>query len=218
MRLYRLLVVLLVEVFLLFLEVHFEDDAYEDDAADDADHSERVGASVAVGYDGHTSLEGVNLVDLLKGCIGSTEARSVGHGSAERADHHGQIVDGRNDATQAVVEDEHHGYVEHDDARRYAIGLQASLLERSEERGSHLQSDAEDEKNESEVLDEGDDFCVLLDVAPHEQVASQDADKENPCDTERDATYLDLVAQEYSKRDDQSVEYDCVGHSSAGRE
>ena len=97
--LHSLLVVLLVEVLQLFLKIHFENDTNEDDAADDAHDRKRVGASIAVSNDGHSSLEGMNLIDLLQGGIGGTKTRGVGHGSTQGAHQHGQVVHCRNDIT-----------------------------------------------------------------------------------------------------------------------
>ena len=69
----------------LLLGVDAADVTDGDGSADDAEHTERVGAGVAVGYLGSAA-------GRLRECfIGSAEARGVGDCAAEHTHHHGQV-------------------------------------------------------------------------------------------------------------------------------
>ena len=67
--------------------------------------------------------------------------------------------------------------------------LHTSLLERGEEAGADLQTNREDEENQTELLGKVADFGI----DGHPEVAHSDAYKENPSDTERDASEFEFA-------------------------
>ena len=123
MRLHSFLVVSLVEVLLLFLEVHLEDDTNEDDAADNAHDSKRVGTGITIGNDRYTSLKRMYLIDLFECSIGSTKTWRVGDSATQGSYHHGQIVNSRDDIAETIIDSQHHDDIQHDNTCSNAIGL-----------------------------------------------------------------------------------------------
>ena len=129
MRLHSLFIVSLVEMLFLFLEVYLKDDTNEDDATNDAHDSQRVGTCITISNYGYTSFEWMYLIDLFEGSIGSTKTWGVSHGTTQSTNHHGQIVNSRDDMAETVIDGYHHDDVQHDDTCCDAIGFQTSLFQ-----------------------------------------------------------------------------------------
>lgn len=134
------------------VEVNVADVAYEDDGAYDAEYAEGVGTGIAQGDVGAGVAEFGGYL-----CAGS-EGGGVGHGSAHYADHHRDF----NFASEEEVCSDCDGHVQKDDAYCDEVHCHTAFFEGGEEGGAYLETDAEDEQDESEFLDEME---YLLDVA-----------------------------------------------------
>ena len=96
------------------------------------------------------------------------------------------------------------------DGRSAAHQRHAAVLERGEETGTHLQADGEDEENQTEFLDEVQDFVIDR----HVQAAQGDAHEKDPRDAERHAADLDL-AEQNAQRDGQRENQHRMGDAAA---
>ena len=90
------------------------------------------------------------------------------------------------------MDDVGRGDAQQHDGRGAAHKRDAAVLEGRDEARAHLQTDREDEEDQSELLHE----VAYAVVDCHAEVAQEDADEENPGDTERDAADLDLAEQD----------------------
>ena len=175
------------ERLVLLLELDAQGIAHENQREDDAHDAQRIGHGVA-----QRDIRILNARSIGICLLRRTESRGVRHGARKDADHRGDRrvghdMDhvGRRDAQQH-------------DRRRAAHQRHAAVLERREEAGPHLQSDREDEQDETELLDE----VAYVVIDRHAEVAEGDAHEQNPGDPQRDASDLDL-AQQDSERDGQ---------------
>ena len=98
--------------------------------------------------------------------MGSTQSRRIGHGAAHHAHHVGDA-----DVARNKVDSERHHHVQRHNEHRDAVELDALVLERREEAGTHLQTYREDKQDEAELLDKLEGGGIHL----HTEVTDQDA-------------------------------------------
>ena len=196
------------ELFLLFLEARLGDIADGDGRPDDAQHTQRIGAGIAVG-----NLWSVSIAEYgPQSLVGRTQSRRIGNGSIEGAHHHRQ-VDGIACVEEDVVASKHDQHVEQNGDRGKQVERNASLAEALEETGAHLQANTEHKENQPKVLHE----CQGGRGGREAHVSGQNAGKKHKGDAKRDAANLDL-AQQYTDRDDKGIEQGNVRHGVLGRE
>ena len=135
------------QLVVLALEVYLADVADGNGCADDAYHTERIGAGVARGdVEVHAVPE-----DAVQCLVGSAETRRVRHGSVKCTHHHRQVLV-VGSVEENEVAGEHHEDIQQDGRRREKVQLESALSEALEEARPDLQTDHEDEKNQTEVL------------------------------------------------------------------
>ena len=219
------LVVALLELSVALLEACSGEESDGDGGEDDADNAEGVSAGVTVGDGGSGATE-----EFGEDAVGGTETGGVGDGTVHDADHHGEVAvvadavdvgDGfggeQAHACAELPETEHDGHVEEHDAYGEEVHLDAvAALEDFEEGGTDLQTDAVDEEDKSELLDEVNDglligygCCGVVVEVVAADVANDDADEEHPGDAESDTVLLaaNLPASELdAETDDEGVE------------
>lgn len=86
------------------------------------------------------------------------------------------------------------------------------MLERREKTGTDLHTDRKDEKNQAELLNE----MTHLTGNTHTEMRGDDADEQNPGNTERDAENLDFSQQNTHGNHQGQREYS-VGYSAADK-
>ena len=91
---------------------------------------------------------------------GGTKSGCVGHGSTKYTYQHGKVFG----IEQGQPQNEHHHDVEQYHTCGNEVHCHASLLERREERGAYLKSDAENKEYEPEILDKVHDFAVACET------------------------------------------------------
>ena len=143
---------LLVELGFFLCQVNTGDVLDEDGSTDDTNHTQRISTGVTVGDARSTIRE--NAEQCL---VGSTKTRSVGNRTIQGAHHHRQVlwVAG---VEEEVVASEHHKDVEQDGCSRKHVQRYTTFLETLEKARTHLHTNHEDKKDQSEVLHEGKDF------------------------------------------------------------
>ena len=188
----RVFLLILLELRFLSVEVDATDVAHGDGGCDDAQHAQRVGAGVARCYLGHFAFGKY----AVEGLVGGSKSRSVGHGSIERAHHHGEVVRVAR-VEEAVVAGEHDSNVEQDDQARHQVEFDTAFAEALKESRPHLQTNAEHEEDEAEILYEVEDFRGSGET----DVPRQDAGKQHKGDSQRDASNFNLTQQHTNKDD-----------------
>ena len=143
---------LLGQLLLLALELHTRDIAHGNRSSDDAQHAQRIGAGVTRRNLGHLACR----KHVGERFIGRTQARRVGHRTIERTHHHRQVV-GIVGVEKQPVARKHHRNVEQNGDRGKHVERDAALAETLEKTGTNLQANAENEKNETEVLHKAQD-------------------------------------------------------------
>ena len=205
---------LIAYLFLFLVQLDAANEAQGDRRADDAEHTERVGARIARG-DGQVFQHGHG---VFQGFLRRAEAGRVGHRAAEHAHHHRQVFRVVRVEHQ-IVEPEHHGDVEQHDAHGHEVHLDASPFERLEEAGSHLQTNAIHKEDQTEVLHEVQHARRagvapgrgVGDAARRVEMADDDAGEQDERDAQRDAAHLDL-AQEHTHGNDYGENQHDMGH------
>ena len=191
----------LVQLLLLVLQFHLADVPQQDGGADDAKHTQGIGAGITVGYAGSPIRE-----HALQRLVGGSKTGGVGDGAVHGAYHHGQ-VDGVACVEEQVIAPKHHQDVEEYHQHGHQVEAEAALAEALEEARTHLQTYHEDKEYQAEVLYERKDIGGRRKA----HVPGQDADEEHEGGSQCDTSYLDL-AEEYAKRDDESVEQGDMRH------
>jgi len=133
---------LLSQLLFFLLQVDATKQTHQDDGTDDAQHTERIGASISHGY-----LRPV-VIELSQSFVGSTKSRGIRHGTTEDTYHHGEF----DASAQAIIECQCHRNIQQDDSYRHHVHRHTAFLERGEERRSHLKTNAEHEKYQPEIL------------------------------------------------------------------
>lgn len=193
------------------------EEAHGDGGQNDAHHAEGIGAGIAVGDDRHVFHARHQIGQHV---VGRAETGGVGHRSVEHAHHHGEIVGRVGVAEDAEgggeeVEADHHGHIEEHEAEGEHVHAQTARFEGLEEAGTHLQSDAVDEKNEAELLDHvdhvllsgdgGDRVCIKIMCA---DVSDENTDEEYPRHAEGDTVFTAdaPTSQADAETDDQGIQ------------
>ena len=134
------------QLLLLVLKADAADVAYGNRSADDAHHAERIGTSVTAGNLRRTVGE-----HRCQRLVGSTQTGRVRHGTIQRTYHHRQVHRVAR-IEECKVAGKHHSDVQRNGRRRQQVQRHASLAEALEEARAYLQTDAEHEQNQTEVL------------------------------------------------------------------
>ena len=208
-------VVLLRHAYLLLLLFEFDaaNVANGDGGANDAHYTKRIGAGV-------TSSNVLPLhvnAKCVDGLLCGTKTWRVGHSTIKHTHSHRQ-AGGVLGVEHQIVKAKQRDNVEQYDAHRHHVHLHTVLLKRLEEARAHLQTDAIDEKYQSEVLNKVQHFGrtripavgignaqLVVDVAYH------DAGKQHKSDAQRHAAHLNL-AQHYANGNDQGEQQYDVSH------
>ena len=184
---------------LLLVLVDAQGESQDDEGEDDAEHTHGIGDGVARGDGGRIDVAQVT-VCLLR----SSQSWCVGDGSRKNARHGGDARARKREDAQG-----HHDAQGNDDDAEKIEAL-AAVLERGEEAGTHLQTDAVDEENQSELLQEMEQVTVEVERI----MAEDETDEENPRQTERHSLHPQL-AQTKTQRDDQRKDHHRVGDSAS---
>ena len=192
MRVGRLL---LDQLFFLLLQVDATKQAHQDDGTDDAQHTQRIGTSIP-----HRYLRTI-VAQLRQGFVGRTKPRCIGHGTTKDTYHHREF----HASAQAIIEGQCYRDIQQDDTYRHHVHRHAPFLERSEERRSYLETDAEDKENQPEVLHK----VQNLRIAGKAEVSAHDTGKQDESHTKRYAKKLDFT-QKHTHRYDKCIEQNNV--------
>ena len=144
---------LLFQLLFFIFKLHPADISDSDSSANNTEHAKRVCAGISVCNLRYLS----GREDCRQSLIGSTKARSVGHGSIERSNHHWQVV------VVACVEEneiacEHNCDIKQDQACRQDVKRNTTFSETFKETGTNLKSNHEHEQDKSEILYERQDI------------------------------------------------------------
>ena len=175
--------VLIVQLLFLLICINLTDVLDKDGCTDDTNYTERVSAGITVGDTRSAIRENAE-----QSFVGGTKTRGVGNGTIERTYHHWQVVRIAG-VKKEVITSEHHQDVEQDGRSRQHIEGYTTFLKTLEETWTYLQTNHEDEENQSKVLYEGEDFFWTCKA----DMSSQDTSKEHEGYTQRDAENLDLA-------------------------
>ena len=121
-----------VKFFLFFFQVDAADITYGDNRADDADHTERVGAGIS-------QCDGVSrIIQLVQRFLSRTQTGSVGYGTVQDTYYHRQVY-----ISIDEINAQCNHYVQCHNAHGKHVQRHTPFLERGEERRPYLQTDAE---------------------------------------------------------------------------
>ena len=186
----------------LIVEVDTEDALEHDDAQDNTYHTQGIGHGIAL-RDGGVGLPG----HVVEGLLGGTHTGGVGHRTAEHADHADEV------GTRNKMYGIGRAAAQQHDAGSQHVECDASLAERGEEAGAHLQADGVDEEDEAELLDE----VGRGGIEQEAEMPGHDTHEEYPGDTQRHAAKLDAIEAE-ADGDDHGHDEHRVGYATTGEE
>lgn len=141
-------------------------------------------------------------------------SRGVRHSTAEHTHCHRQRS-GIVGVEEEIVATQHRQNVEYHHAPGHHVHLDTVLLERLEETRAHLQTDAVDEENQSEVLNEikhfgrtGKTAIGVLHTAVVVDVSHHDTGEQHERDAKRNAAYLELAEHNANSNHQREQQHD----------
>ena len=206
------IVVPVVQAGLFLLGIHPQQGFQQDQDQDDAQHAQRIGNGIGGcqrgGVQGCDFRRGaLGLQDVAHCLLGGAQSGRVGDGAGHDTYHRPKFLAGN------PVDGERGQDREQDHSEGEQIELDAAGQERMEESGTHLQSDAEDEQDQTEVLHEGKDGRVDTKA----EMAGQDAQEQDPGRTDGDPLDLETPQPE-AGCDHEGEQQDAVGDTGTGEQ
>ena len=151
--------------FFFFFQINTANVTNGNDRTDNTQHTKRISTSIPHGY-----LRAV-IAQLRQSFVGSTKSGRIRNRTAKNTHHHGQF----DTSVQPIIQSEGNCNVQTNNANRYQVHGNTTLLERREKRRSHLETNAKDEQNKSEILQE----CQNLRVSRKTEMPTDNTGKQD---------------------------------------